>query len=275
MNPDAKLFEDFKPRRNYGWIEATVAEHTELMSWSPDDIVLDIGCGQGRATRELLLPKCKKKSKILATDAFAEMVEYGDKNYPHERIEYKVQDFMADLPTEWKGKFGKVFSFFAFNYMRDFKELFTRIHDVLQPGGEFSFISVATDPAFKVYREIAASEKWSSYIKNVDNGVPPTQDWDDICEEFKKLAEQCNLEPIRVRLQYSENPYPDMKAYMSFFKSVLPSFIMSEIPVDKQEEFLDDCSKLVTKHGIKVMSDGQTIYVSNLLIVYGRRPEDK
>ncbi|XP_067133209.1 juvenile hormone acid O-methyltransferase-like [Centruroides vittatus] len=139
--------------------------HFPSMEWSDDDIILDIGCGPGRTTKNILLPKCPKVKKIVAIDINPCYIEYARKTYFHEKIEYKTQDITHKPDFKEIRKYDKVVSFYAFNFVNDFQKLFFAISSILKPGGYFIFIFFTKCLLFAVIRDLSANEEWKKYIK--------------------------------------------------------------------------------------------------------------
>lgn len=64
----------------------------QKMDWTQpeEDVVMDIGCGPGSSTRELLLPSFPNVKKLIAVDVLPDMIEFAKKNNACDKIEYYV-----------------------------------------------------------------------------------------------------------------------------------------------------------------------------------------
>ncbi|XP_023229405.1 uncharacterized protein LOC111629732 isoform X3 [Centruroides sculpturatus] len=151
------------------------------MEWFDDDIMLDIGCGPGSVTKDILLPKCPKLKKLVAIDVDPSSIEYARKTNFADKIEYKTQDIIKGMDLEKNRKYDKIVSFFAFQLISDFKKLFPVISSILKPGGFFFFIIVTKSHMFTFMRELEAIKEWSKYIKTEEllSLIPPTANWED------------------------------------------------------------------------------------------------
>ncbi|XP_076336485.1 uncharacterized protein LOC143239370 isoform X2 [Tachypleus tridentatus] len=69
------------------------------------------------------------------------------------------------LALEHKDMFQKSFSSFSLNMIFDNQLVLENVNYLLTPGGEFSFIIVATGPQYKAYEELAKSTTWEPYMK--------------------------------------------------------------------------------------------------------------
>jgi trans-aconitate 2-methyltransferase len=94
-----------------------------------DETVLDAGCGSGRVTKMLLerLPE----GKVIAVDSAPAMVAKV-REALGERAEVLLQD-LAELRLH--ERVDVVFSSAVFHWILDHDRLFTRLFDVLEPGG--------------------------------------------------------------------------------------------------------------------------------------------
>jgi len=102
-------------------VEVYVPKLIDTMEWSPGDIVLDYGCGAGRAGYNYILPKVEElNSKLYSVDVSDKMIAYAKKHYTHERIEYGVGDIFEKFPFP-NVKFDKIFAVNVLPYIRDIR----------------------------------------------------------------------------------------------------------------------------------------------------------
>ena len=94
------------------------------------ETVLDAGCGSGRVTRMLLdrLPR----GRVVAVDASLAMAEAAREALPADRVTVMVSD-LAEVRLE--EPVDTVFSNAVFHWIPDHDGLFSRLYDVLVPGG--------------------------------------------------------------------------------------------------------------------------------------------
>jgi trans-aconitate 2-methyltransferase len=107
------------------WAKA-VLERLEL---SGDETVLDAGCGSGRATR--LLIERLPNGRVIAVDSAPAMVAKARKAIG-DQADVRLQDLTElRLPDQVDA----VFSNAVFHWVLDHQRLFTRLFEVLRPGG--------------------------------------------------------------------------------------------------------------------------------------------
>lgn len=145
----------------------------------PEDCrqVLDIGCGTGDFTRDVLLPWSHPCTKVVAVDASSAMVDYARANYGHPAICYDVLDLGApDVSTfvEKYGRFDRIYSFFCLHWIRDQEAAFRNISWLLKDGGEALLVFSAQFVLYDVWMEMAAMERWKDILDDPTKLFPDT-----------------------------------------------------------------------------------------------------
>jgi trans-aconitate 2-methyltransferase len=131
---DGKTYDQIsEPQFNWG---VEVLERLELAG---DEAVIDAGCGSGRVTERLLerLPN----GRVIGIDGSAEMIKVAAERFDgEERVSLFVSDLLDLTPgllTEHgdPAAVDAVFSTATFHWILDHDKLFSRIFEVLRPGG--------------------------------------------------------------------------------------------------------------------------------------------
>jgi len=104
-------------------IPEVLSEYINSMSWKPGDRVLDVGCGPGRVTMEVLLPRLPADFGLLVgADISAEMVEYATETYTHSKLRFTQFDLAKDIGKTSQlqpSSFDKIFSFNCLHFIPD------------------------------------------------------------------------------------------------------------------------------------------------------------
>lgn len=91
-----------------------------LIKWKDVDArVLDIGCGDGNVTANILqtyLPANFKK--LVGCDKNIESIKHAQAHYGSENVHFMALDVEEKIPNELKGSFDHIFSSYAFNWIR-------------------------------------------------------------------------------------------------------------------------------------------------------------
>ncbi|XP_067133206.1 juvenile hormone acid O-methyltransferase-like [Centruroides vittatus] len=234
MEGTAEDFDRVPRNTAHLYLRSCLDFHFSTIEWSDDDIILDIGCGPGRITKEILLPKCPKLKKLVAIDVDPSSIEYARKTYFAEKIEYKTQDILKGMDLEENRKYDKIVSFFTFQLIPDFEKLFSVISSILKPGGFFFFTIVTKAHMFTFMRELTAIKEWSKYIKTEEvlSLIPPTSNWEDVETEFKKFLTKFELRVKSSKCDVITLSFVDKKQFLDFFLYVFPKAMFKNMEPD-------------------------------------------
>ena len=104
----------------------------DLLQPNQNEIILDLGCGTGRLTKDI----SKKAKKVYGVDYSQEMIHSARKDFAD--IEFSIAD--AQLSLDYPEQtFDAVFSNAALHWMLEAENVIKNIHKVLKPNGRFVF----------------------------------------------------------------------------------------------------------------------------------------
>lgn len=272
MDANSEEFEAIRPSMLPNYIEKIIDYHFSLMNWSDDDMMLDIGCGFGKIAKYSLLPRCPKINKIIAIDIAPNFIHYAQNKYSDEKIEFKVQNIMDRIAVEDEGRFNKIFSSFALNYTSDYDTLFSNISKLLKPGGYFSFIIAGKTSLYSIIREIATHKDWMAYIKTKDilATIPPTEDWDDVENEFKQFISKFGLNAIQTNFEVLNIPFTSKEDFMKYMKILSPRELYENMPEEIKEKLWKEKENDFLKYTV-IDEDSNIIWPLQALTAYGRK----
>ena len=137
--------------KQYTWDEKTAvwytAEYGEHISnnltinnidLGSEDIVLDIGCGSGKAAR--LAAKICTNGKVIGIDPSAAMIRLSNNNTDGKLINLKFKRGNAEKIPVANKSFTKVIAINSLHHWQDYKKGLIEVGRILCPGGSF-FIS--------------------------------------------------------------------------------------------------------------------------------------
>ncbi|CAL1678262.1 unnamed protein product [Lasius platythorax] len=129
---------------------------------------MDVGCGPGDVTRDVLLPVLNSKATIIGTDIMENVVEYANKTYnDKERLKFEMLDIQTKkLPEKYISKFDHIFSFHALHWCYDIRQTFENIYCMLRPDKTMLILSVAHHAAlFEPLETMAQDMRYASYME--------------------------------------------------------------------------------------------------------------
>lgn len=134
--------------------------------WRQRPRYLDVGCGTGNLTREILLNHCGGSSVMVGIDISNEMIDFARQHSQHARLSYDVLDIeMGDATGFGKkyGKFDRVYSFFCLNWVRNKARAFRNIDSLLGDDGQFLLVFVVRTDVREAWLDIAKFPRWKKY----------------------------------------------------------------------------------------------------------------
>ncbi|XP_029823967.2 juvenile hormone acid O-methyltransferase isoform X2 [Ixodes scapularis] len=176
--------------------------------------MLDIGCGTGDFTRNVLLPWSKPCRKMVAVDALPGMIEYAKANHPHPEISYEVLDAGSrDISKflEKHGKFDRVYSFYCLHWIKDQDVAFTNVGKLLKDDGECLLLFLSQFVFYDVWQEMASMERWRDIIGDPLEIIPKSWNRDpkpslkDVETSVKEMVEDAGMDTISCTV-YPETP---------------------------------------------------------------------
>ena len=94
-------------------------EYAQKIKWKNDgNTVLDIGSGDGSVTTNILskfLPS--NCTRVVGSDKSEKMVQFANKHYATNLINFTILDIVGDLPDELRGNFDLIFSNYALHWI--------------------------------------------------------------------------------------------------------------------------------------------------------------
>jgi juvenile hormone acid methyltransferase len=95
--------------------------------------VLDVGCGPGGVTTQVLMPRLPADFGLLVgADLSADMIQYASNTYTHPKLKFTQFDLAKDIENTSQlqpSGFDKIFSFFCLNWIPD-----QRYYLAIKPG---------------------------------------------------------------------------------------------------------------------------------------------
>lgn len=152
----------------------TNIEFLEKFVFSDHEIGLDIGCGEGRTTREIA--KKIQNGKIIGIDISNSMLEAAISRSNAKNIEFKLESV---LQMDYFEKFDFCTSFFCLQWVPEKMQAFRKIYRALKPKGRFLAIIPLPHRHLPVIRQkMMQEDKWSKYFTNFDDPLVYINDSD-------------------------------------------------------------------------------------------------
>ncbi|CAN7946105.1 unnamed protein product [Ixodes pacificus] len=166
-----------------------------------DQQFLDLGCGPGNITRDVLLPQCPPCRRLVAVDSSEDMLRYAREHFHHSKICYDTFDIVSDDTSDFVGRYGlfdRVYSLLLLNWLNDQEQALKNIAKLMKQGGEALFSFSASTPQMRFRKKLAGMPRWSKYAKICESCTPPTVDLagkEALVSYVRGILKNANLTP--------------------------------------------------------------------------------
>ncbi|XP_067212840.1 juvenile hormone acid O-methyltransferase-like [Linepithema humile] len=273
VNPnDYASFDDFQ-RYNVSRLIDEFADDLIKMSGK----CMDIGCGPGDITNDILLSSLDPNAVIIGTDISQSMIEYANMTYSDEkRLGFEVLDTQTkNLPEKYVSEFDHIFSFHTLHWCKDIRQAFENIYRMLRPGGTMLTLFVASHDTFNVFELMAQNNYFAPYMEDVQRYVSPYLYSKNPRKEVKELVKSIGFKVYHCSHRDVTFSSKDSDNFLSAIMSI-PAFL-DKMPHDLIKEFKHNYAREYMKRKISYTSicDNQEqkfiLDIHKVVIVYARK----
>jgi ubiquinone/menaquinone biosynthesis C-methylase UbiE len=223
------------------YIQATIAQqYLSQLQMGPSDKVLDIGCGNGTFTRNIL-DKVPNGS-VIGIDASENMLQLAkmvSKDYPNFIVEKTDV-----LNMTFTSQFDYIVSFWCLQWISDITKAFSNIMNALKENGKIlALFPMGDDPFIKGYYALRDSGQFKSLAQ-----FKPPVDYsrlDNLADKLKHLSGK----PLKVALCPHSITLPSLDVFRKFINGI--AFFQGQLPEDEIKKineamvqyFEEECQK--------------------------------
>ncbi|MBA3817012.1 MAG: methyltransferase domain-containing protein [Parachlamydiaceae bacterium] len=217
-------------QKNSGLQWEWAIESLKQFSFSPNDKVLDVGCGDGKITA--LIAQLTPQGNVVGMDISENMINQATSNFKNDNIIF-IQGNAIAIP--FTQQFDKVVSFCTLHWVLDQKQALTSMKNSLKKRGMMLLILPAKAPnnIAIISEEIASSRKWSMYFP-----VFKKERIYFTADEYKEILKETNL-TIQSMLETESITFYKNKAALIDWIKPLVNFI-DHLEYDLQMSFIED-----------------------------------
>jgi trans-aconitate 2-methyltransferase len=205
-----------------------------------DECVLDVGCGTGRLTEQLL--QRVPRGRVIGIDQSSNMVRVArDYLQRHNR---RVQLLVADaaaLPIREQAD--AVFSTATFHWVLDHPRLFRSLHDALKPGGRLVAQCGGARNLARVHHRTDALMADARFARSFTTWSEPWE-FADAETTARRLAD-AGFEEVQTSVERSPVVFPDAQTFRTFITNVICRPHLAYLPdAAERDAFIDQVTEL-------------------------------
>lgn len=163
-----------------------------LFRWRSDghESLLDIGCGSGDVTIDLVLPLLSAVTyrRLVGVDLEPSMLRFARNalaQQPDVRVAFELLDIGRPLRAnellqgglcDWRTEsFDHITSFFCLHWVHDQRQTIRNVHDLLAPSGECVLAFIAQHALYDVFFELSERPRWAPFMRDAAKWINPYQ----------------------------------------------------------------------------------------------------
>jgi trans-aconitate 2-methyltransferase len=235
----------------FGISMAVLAEY----SFNGDESVLDVGCGDGRVSRQLALRV--PKGRVVGVDSSASMIRFAQANQtPQSNLSFALRD-ASEL--DYTNEFDVVVSTFCLQWVPDKAAAFRGIRQSLRRGGIAILVMPFRNPEIASLRKQMTMEaRWNRYFVNY---IDPSDCAEDI--QYEMYAKRAGFTINSYRIGETPGSFGSISGFANFLAALTPH--LDRLPSEvERRAFIDE---LVARY-LEIMPSKQK-QASSATYIYG------
>uniref|UniRef100_A0A1B0CX51 Putative juvenile hormone acid o-methyltransferase-like protein n=1 Tax=Lutzomyia longipalpis TaxID=7200 RepID=A0A1B0CX51_LUTLO len=267
---DCELYNKYN-RMVYYHVEPYLLKYGSLLKWKPKETIVDVGCGTGSTTYDLIYPLIPRDySQLICTDASEKMLYEAKKKFAGvPKVTFELFDITGRLKNSWIGAFDHVFSSFCLMWIADQEKAFSNIYQMLSPGGG-CFLIITKIHAFKsTMYELLEKPKWKKFLPNPDDiYVMPYKNDPNPTETILQMMKKIGFVNVQVNVEESDFKFDSEEEFLGLFRSFPnPMDLMTE---EEQQDYLDDAVEIAYANNL-IGEANEDDVTGTILVVYGEK----
>jgi trans-aconitate 2-methyltransferase len=232
----------------YTWNPEDYARHSRAQeSWArelltqidlrPDDVVLDVGCGDGRTT--VVIAESVPHGRVVGVDLSADMIAHAAAQHCHPPVDNLrfAQADAAALPFE--SEFSVVFSNAVLHWVPDQRAAVRGIARALRPGGRLIVQCGGQGNVAAVvatFERVTASPRWRAVCSG---GEIPYRF--HTAEAYKGWLAEAGLEAQECRLIPKDMVHEDAPDFLGWLRTAWHPYTAG-VPLELRDSFLEEAA---------------------------------
>ena len=229
---------------SYNWNAQDYAKNSQnQLRWAQElipklklcgnEVLLDIGCGDGKITAEL--SHCLPNGRAVGVDSSERMVDLARNSFPKKAYPNLSFEVMDARKLSFVSEFDVAFSNAAMHWIVDQKAVLKGVHRSLKSGGRLLFQMAGKGNAKEILSlisELGEKEPWKNFFEGM---TFPYGFYDP--EEYKAFLKEAGLVAVRVELFPKDMKHQDAEGLAGWIRTTWLPYT-DRIPADLKTKFV-------------------------------------
>jgi trans-aconitate methyltransferase len=232
--------------KNYAWDAKDYAKNSQnQFQWAKElipklklqgnEVLLDIGCGDGKITVEIA--KALPNGKVVGIDSSPEMINLAKTTFPVEQcpnLTFKAID-ARNIP--FQEEFDIAFSNAALHWIIDQNAVLKGVQKSLKPNGRILFQMAGKGNAqavLSLFDELLVLPEWRFYFEGFTFPYAFLNP-----QEYRQLLVQAGLKPVRVELFARDMKFPNAEGLAGWVRTTWLPFT-ERIPIQQRDSLVKE-----------------------------------
>ncbi|XP_025407411.1 juvenile hormone acid O-methyltransferase-like [Sipha flava] len=241
-----------------------IRKFVEKMTWKTDEVVLDLGCGPGDVSSNILYPLIKNKIKqLVCVDKLHKFIEYAKISYENSHINFKILDIEnANECSLYAHTFDKIFSFLCFHWVWNKMNALVNMKSMLRNNGEICIHYLLNVPNVEIYKKL--DPEWQIYTKKTMQANMPVYS----LEETKTIFEKAGFRVVSIETNKNKFTFQNIASIISTFKCADEMY--QYIPPKDHERYALQFEYFLSKSEMVELcpTTGKATFTFNLITVH-------
>lgn len=173
------------------------------------DSLLDVGCGTGDITADYILPVLPKQfSRLVGGDISESMLSVARKTVTNSKVSFEILDIERPIDNHiFSTPFDHITSFFCLHFVKDQRQGFLNIYNLMKTGGDCLLAYVFSHPVYTVLNQLSKYPRWDPYLKDIDSWIPPFQFSNDPIAPLERIMNDIGFSECNVHVRDVSGSY--------------------------------------------------------------------
>ena len=218
----------------------------EQFHLSGDEVVLDIGCGDGKVTAAIA--EKLTSGRVVGIDSSPDMIRLARERFENSSCPNVTFMNIDVRDMAFEDQFDAAFSNAALHWVKNHRQFLPLVQKALKPGGRTLFQMGGKNNAWEIIAvlgEIMAEPRWNSFFTGFE--FPYGFHGPD---EYRVWLQEAGLIPRRVELVHKDNQQQGAEGLAGWIRSTWLPYLEPVQP-DLREDFITEIvDRYVRKHGV-------------------------